>query len=278
MTHTDDSSPYTTGTTRSNIRNALLAAGKDLDHLQLADLGMLEDFHTNGRLATMQLADLVDIKPDSAVLDAGAATGGTARYLADRFGCTVTAIDRVEEYCDTARWINALVGLTNQISVHCGDVADLPFPDATFQVVFSQHVQMNVADKHRLYQETRRVLAAGGQLAIWDLTAADDTSDARTGSLLELDYPLPWADRPGQGHLVTAASLRESIEAAGFAIERWTDLTDHAAETMRMVLSLPPSPLGLHVFVPGFGERVRNLTAAIANGHIRAIQAIARAA
>jgi sarcosine/dimethylglycine N-methyltransferase len=274
MTRTDDSSPYATGTTRGNIRTALLSAGKDLDHLQLGDLGMLEDFHTNGRLATMQLADLVDITPDSAVLDAGAAIGGTARYLADRFGCTVTAVDKVEEYCDTARWINALVGLDDQITVHHGDVTDLPFPDGSFQVVFSQHVQMNVADKRRLYQEARRVLATGGQLAIWDLTAGDPTA----GDPSELDYPLPWADRPGQGHLVTAASLRASIEAAGFAVQHWADLTEHAAETMGMVLNLPPSPLGLHVFVPGFGERVHNLTTAIANGRVRAVQAIARAA
>ena len=43
---------YSTGLSRNNIERALVAAGKDLDHLEPADLGLLEDFHTMGRIAT----------------------------------------------------------------------------------------------------------------------------------------------------------------------------------------------------------------------------------
>ena len=49
---------YSTGLSRHNIEQALIAAGKDLDHLAPADLGLLEDFHTMGRFATAQLVDL----------------------------------------------------------------------------------------------------------------------------------------------------------------------------------------------------------------------------
>jgi hypothetical protein len=38
---------YSTGLSRHNVEHALIAAGKDLDHLQPADLGALEDFHTS---------------------------------------------------------------------------------------------------------------------------------------------------------------------------------------------------------------------------------------
>jgi sarcosine/dimethylglycine N-methyltransferase len=46
---------YSTGLSRSNIEQALIAAGKDIDRLQPSDLALLEDFHTMGRIATSQL-------------------------------------------------------------------------------------------------------------------------------------------------------------------------------------------------------------------------------
>src|SRR4029077_12385979 len=88
---------YSTGLSRRNIEQALIFAGKDLDHLEPADLALLEDFHTMGRYATGQLVDLAQITSDSAVLDAGSGVGGTARYVADRFGCPVTAVDLTDE-------------------------------------------------------------------------------------------------------------------------------------------------------------------------------------
>ena len=261
-------SQYSTGLSRNNIERALISAGKDLNHLQPADLGLLEDFHTMGRYATAQLVDLAEITSDTRVLDAGSGVGGTARYVADRYGCPVTAVDLTDEYCETNRWLNRHVGLDGRISVRQADVTELPFGDGTFDVIISQHVQMNIADKARLYAEARRVLQGGGRLALWDITI---------GAHGELDYPLPWADHPARSHLVTPGELRAVVESAGFAVEHWTDLTDEAAALMQAVLAEPANPLGLHAFVADFRRKVENLTHALTDGRLRAIQAVVRA-
>src|SRR5580700_10540641 len=216
MTDIQIETQYSTGASRQAIEQALVAAGKDLGHLRPADLALLEDFHTMGRIATTQLADLVEITPDDEVLDAGSGIGGTARYVAERSRCHVVAVDLTEEYCATARWLNQLAGLDHRICVRQADVTDLPFQDATFTLMFSQHVQMNVADKALLYGEARRVLAAGG-----------------AG---EPDFRVPWADRREFSHLTIPDRLRTAIETAGFEIDQWNDLTGPAATMMQTLL------------------------------------------
>ncbi len=259
---------YSTGLSRRSIERALIEAGKDLDHLVPADLAPLEDFHTMGRFATAQLVELTGVTRQSVVLDAGSGIGGTARYVADHYGCRVAAVDLTDEYCDTARWLNRLVGLDDLISVDQASVTELPFAEATFDVVVSQHVQMNVADKARLYSEARRVLTIGGRLALWDLTIGD-----RHG----LDFPLPWADGPANSELVTPDELSALVASAGFAVEHWNDLTDQATALMQALLAQPPQPLGLHAFVTDFRRKAENLTRALADGRLRAIQGVATA-
>jgi sarcosine/dimethylglycine N-methyltransferase len=259
---------YSTGASRQAIEQALVAAGKDLGHLRPADLALLEDFHTMGRIATTELADLAGITPDDEVLDAGSGIGGTARYVAGRSRCHVVAVDLTEEYCETARWLNQLAGLDDRISVRQADVTDLPFEDATFTLMFSQHVQMNVADKALLYQEARRVLVTGGRLAIWDITA---------GTPGKLDYPLPWADQPELSHLASADQLRDVIDAAGFTVVLWNDLTEQAATLMETFLYAPAGPLGLHSFIDNFAEKANNLTRGLSSGRLRVIQGVAQA-
>ncbi len=266
MTVSGIGAQYATGLSRPSIERALISAGKDMAHLTPADLGALEDFHTMGRIATGQLAVLAKISCQDSVLDAGTGIGGTARFLAATYGCEVTAVDLTEEYCDIARWLNELTGLDRQITVRQADVTSLPFADASFDAAISQHVQMNVADKGRLYAEAHRVLVAGGRLAIWDITAGEPGT---------LDYPLPWANQPDRSHLLPAAALRTTVEAAGFTVEHWADLSGDAAALMRALLSQPPAPLGLHAFVPDFAVKAANLTEALADGRLRVIEGLA---
>ena len=259
---------YATGLTVENVQRAVADLGLDPDAVGPGDLATVEDFHTLGRIATAQLLDLVPIRSGDHVLDAGCGIGGTARYLADRFGCRVTAVDLTAEYVEAATWLNRLVGLEDLIDVRLADVTDLPFPDASFQAVVSQHVQMNVADKARLYREARRVLAPGGHLAVWDVTTSAGAEPA---------FPLPWSDRPDTSHLVTAADLRSTIESAGFEVVHWVDLTEPAAVFMREIAAIPPDRLGLHAFVPDFATKLANLTDALADGRLRVVQGVARA-
>ena len=131
----------------------------------------------------------------------------------------------------------------------------------------SQHVQMNVADKQRLYSEARRFLVSEGRLGLWDITIAENAQG--------LDYPLPWADQPELSHLVTSDRLRAILEATGFEVVHWADLTEEAAPFMERLLAAPVGPLGLHVFIDQFAEKADNLTSALSSGRLRVMLGIA---
>jgi len=256
---------YSTGLTRANIERALIGAGKDPAALEPADLAALEDFHTMGRVATAALAQLAEVGPDDRVLDAGTGIGGAARFLADQIGCRVTAVDLTAEYCEAASWLNRCVHLDHMIDVRQADVLELPFEDASFDVLLSQHVQMNIADKDRLYREARRVLAAGGRLALWDMVA---------GAQQPIRFPVPWAVEPELSHLVTAQELRSITASAGLHVRAWNDLTEPAIAAMDALLAAPPSALGLHVFVADLQLKAANMVENLRENRTRLVQAV----
>jgi sarcosine/dimethylglycine N-methyltransferase len=264
---------YAVGGVRERIEAALRGAGKDFDTLTPADLAgglaSFEHFHSLGRTGTTALLEAAHVTAADHVLDAGSSIGGTARLLAAEHGCRVTAIDLTAEYCDTARWLNGLVHLGDRIEVIEGDVTDLPLPDASVDVVVSQHVQMNIADKSRLYSEARRVLRPGGRLALWDATA---------GPHKPLIFPVPWADIPGRSYLITPDELATTLQGAGFTLEVWNDLTEFAVAAMSSIFDGPADPLGLQLVVPDIEAKVRNLLTNARENRLRLIQGVAVAA
>ncbi|MFY9767320.1 MAG: class I SAM-dependent methyltransferase [Mycobacterium sp.] len=259
---------YAVGGVRERIDTALRQAGKDFGALTAADFVTFEDFHSLGRVGTTSLLAAAQAASTDHVLDAGSGIGGTARLLATEYGCRVTAIDLTAEYCDTARWLNGLVNLEDRIEVIEGDVTDLPLPDADFDLVVSQHVQMNIADKSRLYSEARRILRPGGRLALWDATA---------GPRQPVLFPVPWADIPERSHLVTPDELATTLQDAGFALEVWNDLTEFAVEAMTPIFDAPADPRGLQLLVPDIQTKVRSLLSNAREHRLALIQAVARA-
>jgi cyclopropane fatty-acyl-phospholipid synthase-like methyltransferase len=79
--------------TRPNLENTILTAlrnaGKNVDQLTVDDLASIDEFHTQEREATANLASLLNLQPNFHVLDVGAGIGGPSRYLASKFGCRV---------------------------------------------------------------------------------------------------------------------------------------------------------------------------------------------
>jgi len=262
--------------TRPDLGNAILEAleraGKDTDRLTLEDLAPIDEFHIRGRVATLELARAAGLDAAKRVLDVGSGVGGTSRCLAKEFGCRVTGIDLTEEYCRAAELLTAKIGLADLVDYRQGDATDLPFDDASFDIVWTEHAAMNIPDKARLYREMHRVLKPGGTLAIYDVLAGP------SGPVV---FPVPWARTPDASFLVGPDELRELLEAAGFTVADWSDTTDAArawfvslAEKIRKE-GLPQ--LGFHVLLgTDFQAMAQNQRRNLEEGRIVLAQVIAR--
>jgi SAM-dependent methyltransferase len=262
--------------TRSDLGEVILAAlanaGKDVNRLTPEDLAPIDQFHIRGRMATLELARAAGLDAAKHVLDVGSGVGGTSRCLAKEFGCRVTGIDLTDEYCRAAALLTAKTGLAHLVDCRQGDATDLPFDDGAFDVVWTEHVAMNIPDKTRLYKEMHRVLKPGGTLAIYDVLA---------GPSGEVLFPVPWARTPDTSFLVQPGELRRLVEDAGFTISDWSDTTEAArawfvslAEKIRKE-GFPP--LGFHLLLGAdFKAMAQNQGRNLQEGRIVLGQVVAR--
>jgi SAM-dependent methyltransferase len=196
--------------TRSNlikrILDALTGAGHDPDHLTIAALSEIDHLHGGGLATTEVQAELAEIPKGCHVLDAGCGIGGPSRYLANSYGCT-EAIDLTPEYVEVARQLNEKVGLGDKITVEVGSVTELPYADQSFDVVLSQNVSMNIADKSAMFNEAFRVLKPGGIFTFSHLAEGPNAPPI---------YPLPWAHTPDVSFLETPQKITDILSAARF--------------------------------------------------------------
>ena len=259
---------YTRGGLFERILAALTATGKDIDALVAADLSPVDEFHSRGRDATDELAALAGITADLHVIDIGSGLGGPARHLAALYGCRVTGIDLTAEFVDTATALSRRVGLADRVSFVEGDALDLPFPAGSFDLAWTQHAAMNIADRPRLYAEMHRVLRPDGRLALQDLLAGSG------GPPL---FPAPWARRPDDSFLVDPATQRRLLVAAGITVRAWRDVTGTAADWLAARRArLQAVPLGMGLLLgDDFPAMVANQERNLVEGRVVVLQAVA---
>ena len=248
------------------LQTALMALGPEDQRLTPEQLGALDQFHTRGLAATIELAELVRITADMLVLDVGSGVGGPARFLAARYGCRVAGVDLSEPFVDAARYLTERAGLSGKVSFQTASALKLPFGDARFDAVLLQHVAMNIADRARLYREIRRVLKTGGRFATFDVVSIGG----------EPHYPVPWARTPATSCLLSAAATRETIEPAGFRALAWQDDIEAGKTWIAQLRASgpPPSPnLGV-VMGPDFAQLSANLGRNLIEGRLGILTAV----
>ncbi|MGE3286602.1 MAG: class I SAM-dependent methyltransferase [Pseudonocardia sp.] len=265
---------YSVGSLEERIVDALVATGADPDHLRPEQLAPVDEFHVGGRAATVALIDQMDLHPGLRVLDVGSGLGGTARHLAHTRGAVVTGIDVTEEYVHVARSLTRRAGLDGQVSFELGSAGRLPFDDHSFDRACMLHVGMNIADKHAVFAEIRRVLTDDGGFALYDIM--------RTGTG-EITYPVPWASTPATSFLAEPPQYRELLAKAGLSVVGERDRRDFALAFFRELRarfteSGPPA-LGLHILMGRDAPaKVANMLDNIERGLISPTEMICRTA
>ncbi len=167
------------------------------------------------RAATVDrmMAMLPDLGPDSRVLDIGAGYGGSMRRVVGRTGCTATCLNISEMQNDTNRARNRQAKLGSRISVVHGVFENIPDPDSSHDVVWSQDAILHSNQRDKVLAEVWRVLKPGGYLVFTDPMQADDVLQ-------------PVYDRP---HLKSLGSMRfyREAQALRFEVLAQEDMTGH---------------------------------------------------
>jgi ubiquinone/menaquinone biosynthesis C-methylase UbiE len=115
------------------------------------------------------LAEAVDVRAGERVLDVAAGNGNATLAAARRFA-RVTSTDYVPALLDKGRERARAEGLS--VHFETADVENLPFADASFDVVLSTYGCMFAPDHARTASEMMRVLRPGGRIGLANWTPA----------------------------------------------------------------------------------------------------------
>ena len=206
------------------IEKELRQHGIDPEHVTVDQLAPVDNYHAFRLAGTIALARAAGISGIDHVLDVGGGIGGPGRQLASRFGCRVDVLDVTAEYCSVGSRLTAWTHLTEQVSFVHASALDMPFEAASFDVVWTQHASMNIADKAALYGEIARVVRPGGRFAFFDILA---------GPNQPIHFPVPWASDPSFSFLLSPDETRALVSDAGFRETTWLIGGDLRAELDR---------------------------------------------
>ncbi len=196
------------------------------------------------------LAEFADVRAGEQVLDVAAGNGNATLAAARRFAA-VTSTDYVPELLERGRARASAEGL--QVAFQTADVENLPYADATFDVVLSTFGVMFTPDHERAAREMLRVVRSGGRIGL-----ANWTPNGFLGELFRLigQYapppagfrsPMLWGNEP---HIVAlfgtqAADIRIARRTFNFryrSAQHWVDVfREFYGPTYKAFLSLEPS-------------------------------------
>lgn len=117
----------------------------------------------------VQLASMGHISQADKILDAGCGVGGSAIFLAKRYGCQVTGITLSKRQVKTATGYAEKNKVGQLAMFEEMDYTATRFPDNHFDVVWAIESMQTATDKALFFKEIQRILKPDGRLLFADV-------------------------------------------------------------------------------------------------------------
>ena len=206
------------------IFNELREIGKSTSStLLVEDLTKFDQLHYHGTDAIDIFIEKLEINEKTKILDVGSGIGGPARYLADKTGAEITAIELQSDQNNLAKDLTKKCGLSNKINHICGDILDYDFKNQTFDAVVSWLTLYHIANHEILLKKLFDLLNPNGFFYTEDITSRINLSDADRKEIKKEIYGI---------HLPYFDNYISNLEQNGFKLifsedmsSSWTDFT-----------------------------------------------------
>jgi ubiquinone/menaquinone biosynthesis C-methylase UbiE len=162
------------------------------------------------------------------VIDLGCGTGYFCAHLKKAGAARVVGIDPTPAQLATARRCEEKFRLGIEFVEAFAE--DVPLPDASFDLVFSEYGASIWADPYKWIPEAARLLRPGGELFFLRNSTVSTLCMALDGVTESLQRPqrelgkITWPDTGEIEYHVPAGELTDILRAAGFGIERLVEL------------------------------------------------------
>jgi ubiquinone/menaquinone biosynthesis C-methylase UbiE len=202
----------------------------------LAD-GSTADFAKAAENLVIKMSDLAETQNSLKILDCGCGFGGNISSLNQRFShLELIGLNIDPRQLERAR---SQVNPTNNNKLEFiqGDACELPFPDASFDLVFAVECIFHFPSRQKFFQEVKRVLKPGGRLVLSDFVPREIVLS--TWSLTSLISEPLVSHAYGRVDVTYSLSkYRDLAKNTGFQIGNEIDITQNTVPTYRVIREL----------------------------------------
>ncbi len=191
-------------------------------------------FNDQGVLA--RICEAARLNGGSRALDVACGPGivveALARAAGEVVGCDITPamVEKARQRC-------AAAGLAN-VRFMPGRAEDLPFDDASFDVVVSRSAVHHFVDPVAALREMARVVKPGGRVVTVDVTSAETPADAALHNALET------LRDPSHTRMLPKSELHRALALAGLAVQECLEWTNHREFDEWLKITSAPERVG----------------------------------